>query len=470
MNVVGSYGVYLSSQSYRIAMPTIKYFHSVVSFLIDVCLEHYDEWKDLPTNSAQMYIDGLIHKSGNHKPLYPSFNKRFYKFPCMYRRSAIDSAKALVLSYRKCLDRWKELGCVGKRPRLNRHQNVMPCLFRRDLYKLINDNTCSIKLFVRNDWVWVDFRLRKSDVAYLKRNFKDLKASAPVLEKRMHKLLIRFTYEQKAVLPEFKTNSNAHPLLPNKICAVDLGVNKDATCSIMSSSGTVTARKFIDSPVEKDRMYRLLDRIKTSQRVGNKHHNRLWRFVDHYNTAVSVRTASEIVHFAKANNAKIIVLEHLDMSGKCKGSKKQKLALWRKKEILHRATALAHRFGIRVSTVNAWNTSKLTFDGSGAVTRNVDGNYSICRFATGKIYNCDLSASYNIGARYYLRLMLDQLPEKVVEAARAKTPELSVRTRCTLSTLITLHAVLKDSSFDTESSGLSVEGKSAPSKEGRSVA
>jgi len=30
-------------------------------------------------------------------------------------------------------------------------------------------------------------------------------------------------------------------------------------------------------------------------------------------------------------------------------------------------------------------------------------NYSLCRFQNGKIYNCDLSAAQNIGARFFLR-------------------------------------------------------------------
>ena len=63
---------------------------------------------------------------------------------------------------------------------------------------------------------------------------------------------------------------------------------------------------------------------------------------------------------------------------------------------------MAHRDGMRISRVCAWGTSKLAFDGSGKVTRDKH-NHSICTFANGKQYNCDLSASYNIGARFFLR-------------------------------------------------------------------
>jgi hypothetical protein len=51
--------------------------------------------------------------------------------------------------------------------------------------------------------------------------------------------------------------------------------------------------------------------------------------------------------------------------------------------------------------------SNLAYDGSGVVLRGKDAGFStyeLCKFGNGKIYNCDLSASYNIGASYFIRL------------------------------------------------------------------
>jgi hypothetical protein len=76
--------------------------------------------------------------------------------------------------------------------------------------------------------------------------------------------------------------------------------------------------------------------------------------------------------------------------------------------------------GIRVSHVNAWNTSSLAYDGTGKVERGVNHNYSICRFTTGKVYNCDLNASYNIGARYFIREIIKTLPVTMGWAFRQK--------------------------------------------------
>ncbi len=86
-------------------------------------------------------------------------------------------------------------------------------------------------------------------------------------------------------------------------------------------------------------------------------------------------------------------------------------------------------------------TSKYAFDGSGVVTRDKD-NHSLCTFTTGKRYNADLSASYNIGGRYLIRELLKACPETEASEAKAKVPGLSTRATSTLSTYISLVAVM----------------------------
>lgn len=182
--------------------------------------------------------------------------------------------------------------------------------------------------------------------------------------------------------------SETESKLPEKkreycICAVDIGVSNAAVCSIIRSDGTVTGRKFIS----------------------------------------------------------FIVMEHLNPGGKAKGSKKERLHLWRKRDVIKRTEALAHKRVMRFSTVYAPGTSRYAFDGSGAVTRDKD-NISLCTFTTGKRYNADLSASYNIGGRYLIRELLKSCPETEASEAKAKVPGLSARATCTLSTYISLLAVM----------------------------
>ncbi len=108
-------------------------------------------------------------------------------------------------------------------------------------------------------------------------------------------------------------------------------------------------------------------------------------------------------------------------------------------------TDKAHRLGIRISRVNARGTSAYAFDGSGKVIRGKDAGFktnAICRFQSGKTYNCDLSASYNIGARYFIREILKSV--SVTERLRieAKVPQCSKRSTSTYATLISLCAEL----------------------------
>ena len=178
----------------------------------------------------------------------------------------------------------------------------------------------------------------------------------------------------------------------------------------MRSDGTVLGRKFIDFPSEKDRIYRILGRIRRSQREhGSAQACGRWAYARRLNTELARKIAGAVTAYAEENHADVIVFEYLEMKGKISGNKKQKLHLWRKRDIQKPCEHQAHRKGVHVSRTCAWNTSRLAYDGSGIVQR--DGkNHSLCTFSTGKRYNCDLSASYNIGARYFIRELLKPLP------------------------------------------------------------
>ena len=60
--------------------------------------------------------------------------------------------------------------------------------------------------------------------------------------------------------------------------------------------------------------------------------------------------------------------------------------------------------------------------------------YDVCVFTTGKMYNCDLSASYNIGARYLMQLLESSLGKDGWSRVTAKVPDAAKRTRVTLAT------------------------------------
>ena len=141
------------------------------------------------------------------------------------------------------------------------------------------------------------------------------------------------------------------------------------------------------------------------------------------------------------NGCDVIVFEHLDTKGRIRGGKKQKLTMWKHADIQNTVTSLAHQNGMRISRICAWNTSRLAYDGSGEVLR---GNkvsdttpYDTCKFQSGKMYNCDLSASYNIGARYFIRGLMKELPDIMAEV-----PDIGSGTTRTLSTLWKINSAM----------------------------
>ena len=238
---------------------------------------------------------------------------------------------------------------------------------------------------------------------------------------------------------------NKTPVSGQGILAVDLGIHNPCTCCVMTSDGTVLGRHFHKAPVEEDSLNHKLGKVKKAQRHGSKHMPKKWASIHGINTSLSRKTADFIISMAVLYNVDVIVMEHLDTSGKKRGSGKQRLHMWRKAAIWKQTELQAHRLGIRVSRVCAYNTSRLAFDGSGSVLRGREadlGSYSICQFRTGKIYNCDLNASYNIGARYFIREILKPFSEKEKLPVLAKVPDCGKRSTCTLASLIRLNAVL----------------------------
>ena len=411
MQVISSYKVKLQGKKAAIKNTT-KIYQKAVEYLIGVTDA---EWQTLSaiydgsTQKAQSAVERMVHGTKNNPwPKY-DFDGAFYKLPSYFRRAAISAALGAVSSYRSLLKNWEDAGQAGRKPKLVVKQNAMPVFFkdnmsRSDAMLIGRSENVELKLYNGSDWVWVSIPCRKQDVKYLVNHWQGVGASAPTLvaeRKPAHKsaYYLRYAFEEKCAL-----SLRDQPLESTTVLAVDLGINTDAVCSVMKADGTVVARKFIDFPMEKDRLYHLLNRIKRLQRehgpaTGGIHE---WAKARRLNEDLARKISSAIIGFASLYGVNNIVFEHLDMQKKKWGSKKQRLHMWRKMDIQHRVEHQAHRRLIRVSRICAWGTSRLAFDGSGRLERN-RCNHALAVFANGKQYNCDLSASYNIGARYFLR-------------------------------------------------------------------
>ena len=442
MKIVSTYSVKIKHYNH-IFRETISIYRKAVDFLIEVCQK---EWEELSLINGpllkQQYVEQLCHKTvKNPTPKYESFDKKFYKFPSYLRRGAINEAVGKVSSYQSNLANWERADFFtrGRKPSSPKAGYVYPCMYKKVMYEQTDTYEAKIKVFVRNTWDWIRVQLRKSDMDYLHRRRKEGKKCAPRLQKRGHEWFLDFPLEETVTLADTE-------IMHQTILAVDLGINSAATVSVMRSDGTILGRHFCKLPKEYDSLNHALNRIKKAQQNGNYKTPRLWAKAKGINKSIAVKTARFLMEMAVRYDTDVIVFEHLDRSGKKRGLKKQKLHLWKSQSVQSMVENKAHRMGMRISRICTWGTSRLAFDGSGKVLRGKEtelGSYSLCRFPSGKIYHCDLSASYNIGSRYFVRELLKSLPVRERLALEAKVPQAAKRSTCTLATLIRLNAELR---------------------------
>ena len=456
---------------------TAKAYDEAVAFFLDVCEKEYPLLKDETSISVKPVVEKLAHATkDNPSPKY-AFDEKFPGFPSYLRRAAIAAAFGKVKGFHSLVENWEEGGRNGKKPSFPKRSGEAVTLYNGNAFRFVDDDgkdvprgtitkNAKIKVFCtrrqltqdrpltnkerkaiasgkadfgKPTWDWLPVSLKNSDVEYLKRKQADgAEVLCPSIVKRGKRRELSFPVKNKAALSDA-------PVFECVAVCVDLGINSPATCSVMKADGTVVARRFFRPASDMGRLSHRIAMVSRAQSKGSRKTPTLWRMADNANRKLSDGTADFIISVAEEFGADVIVFEHLDVRGKKRGSKKARLHHWRAEYVQKLTANRAHARGIRVATVCAWNTSKLAYDGSGRVERGVGGNYSVCRFTTGKIYNCDLSASYNVGARYFIREIEKTIPAREWSELAAKVPELSKRSTCTLSSLIRLDAELSSS-------------------------
>jgi hypothetical protein len=167
----------------------------------------------------------------------------------------------------------------------------MPVFYKDNMYKKQDDHVY-LKLYNGKDWIWQEVHLKKTDLDYLRKNWSDVDAKSPALVKRHRKYFLQFAFEEQVRLTGKKEQER-------RICAVDLGINTDAVCRIMTADGTVAARKFISFPAEKDHLWHVLGRIKRMQREhGSLCARGLWAYAGRLNSEIARKTAGAVTAFA----------------------------------------------------------------------------------------------------------------------------------------------------------------------------
>ena len=457
MKSYSTYPVKIRETEYNKALKdTVRLYRGAVDFYICVILNNWEAFSMLKAqNEYIQYAETLTVKTTLRPEVAYDFGKEYYKFPSYLRRAAIAEAYGKVSSYKSTLSNWLATPARERKgkPSKPRAGYVYPAMYRDNCYVRKDTYTAELKVWIRNTWDWIRITFRKSDADYIEHHCKPFKASSkiegtitsrkecvPTLQKRGKEWFLDFVFEETIGLRDTS-------VFKQTILAVDLGINNCCVCSVMRSDGTIIGRRFLSLPQEYDCLKRKTDHIKRAQKHGSRSTPKLWAAAKGINDRIAVLTAQFITDTAAKYNADVVVFEHLDVRGKKRGSRKQKLHLWKASYVQSMVTHKVHRLGMKVSRICAWGTSRLAFDGSGRVKRGnesekTNNNYSICEFQSGKIYNCDLNASYNIGARYFVREITKSLSVTMGQHIMAKVPGCAKRSTCTLSSLINLNAVL----------------------------
>jgi len=447
MEIVDSYKARITNVN-SCLNATINIYRAAVSYLADVINLEWVDFISLTSKERVNFVEKLVHKTKeNPYPAYV-FDIVVPKFPSYLRRSAISDAIGMVSSYHSnlenyVLERYTAIS-GGKKfqkkvPTFQTKHFKCPALYKGNMFNMIDRTHAEIKVFKNNDWVWLNITLRSQDIKYIEKHCHG-KEFSPILLKKSNNYYLQFSFKYDVALKKTKLSDKI-------IVGIDLGLNHSAVCSAINSNGTVIGREFINQPVEKDRMNHSVNRVCLKQYQSGYGANLVkpWIHINNLKDEITNKTVQGIIDFAVKYNADVIVFEYLNKFSKIKGKKskwlRMKLQLWTKIAVQNKVEHKAHSKGIRVSKVSAKYTSALAFDGSGKVNRSKK-NASLCTFTTGKQYNCDLNASYNIGSRYYIREILQTLSVKERSEAVAKVPQLLRRTQCTLSTLVSFVSVI----------------------------
>lgn len=374
----------LMRQTASICLEALKFCASVIQ-------NEWDEIMSVDSKLRKSLIDTLIHKTKKNNPKYPEFDKRFPNLPTYTRRAIIADAFGMVKSYKSNLKNWEETALPerGRKPTIGFPSRYELTFYDRERkISHLSEGQIGLRLFNGCSWDWYYFQISKSDANYISQTSKKRKMLSPSVYKVRGRYQIRFAFRKTRDLVQDENK------LSYRILAVNLGINAAASWCVMESDGTVHAKDVIHFACEEDRLNRMINRKRMYQQAGKKS-KCVYRWMTEANRQLSIKTAKALMDTAALSDVDCIVFEHLDCSGKIRGKKyRERIHMWRKKDVQNRVELQAHRQGMRISRVCAWGTSKYAFDGSGPVDRHsiyryVHGrkvyNYSVCTFQNGKV-------------------------------------------------------------------------------------
>lgn len=132
----------------------------------------------------------------------------------------------------------------------------------------------------------------------------------------------------------------------------------------------------------------------------------IYRKAQNINRQICQLVSKQLITWVQSQGAAVIVFENLKgwrpKGGKKGSTLRQRFHGWLKSRLIQLTTDKFCELGGKVEFVFPRGTSSYAYDGSGKLRRD-SKNYALAKFKSGKQYNCDLSAAYNIAARFWIK-------------------------------------------------------------------
>ena len=176
MRTVSSYGVEIRKQNIP-ARQTMEIYRQAVGYLTEIYAQVWEELRKIPETKKRFNTaEHMVHMTKKNTARF-DFDLRFPKMPSYLRRSAIQHALGSVSSYETRLGQWKETGVLSGRPKLTCRNHAMPVFYRDVMYREGAEGTdeAYLKLYDGHDWKWFRVYLKRTDMEYLRRNWKGKK-------------------------------------------------------------------------------------------------------------------------------------------------------------------------------------------------------------------------------------------------------------------------------------------------------
>ncbi|MDO9177655.1 MAG: hypothetical protein Q7U16_04900, partial [Agitococcus sp.] len=164
------------------------------------------------------------------------------------------------------------------------------------------------------------------------------------------------------------------------------------------------------------------------KRLGAGFCGALYRRIAGLNLDAARVLVRELMAFAKAHGAQAVIVENLKgWKPKGKGTaQKKRFHRFQHRALIKGLTHQCEEVGMKLVSVFARGTSYFAYDGSGPVKRD-KANATLATFSTGRRYNADLNAAYNIAARGLIVLLKLVVPGVAVREHPERTGKSSGR-------------------------------------------